>query len=174
MTLILPSWMRRAACSRRRLRMNSPVEMPVISFILRCSWARLMPTSAVRRSTLKSGSDRLALMVFMMRSIRASLLPFTSTFSILSSCRCAPVNLPLRRRTLSMRLSMRMCSSSMLKGLARKASAPFLSPSRRSLTSAFDVSRMTGMSLMLGLPFSCLSMEMPSISGIITSLTTKS
>ena len=45
---------RRAACSNRKLRMNSPAETPAISFSLRCSWARLMPTSVVSFSTFRS------------------------------------------------------------------------------------------------------------------------
>ncbi len=44
---VCPSSMSRAACSRRRLRINSPAETPAISFSLRWSCVRLMPTSSV-------------------------------------------------------------------------------------------------------------------------------
>ena len=62
----------------------------------------------------------------------------------------------------------------MSKGFARKASAPLRSPSNRCSTSLFEVSRMTGISLMLLLFLMFLSMVIPSISGIITSLITRS
>ena len=55
--------------------------------------------------TLKSESPMFSFTTFMIRSISSSSLPFTSIFSTLSSCFKAPLNLPFKRRTLSMRLS---------------------------------------------------------------------
>ncbi len=75
----------------------------------------------------------------------------------LGLCLLAPEYLPRMRRTLSTRLSMRMCDSSILKGLARKASAPLLrSLQIRFSTSLFEVSKMTGISLTLEFAFDLL------------------
>ena len=67
-----------------------------------------------------------------------------------------------------------ICSSLTVNGLAINASAPFSKPRSLSSTSALEVRRITGTSLILGFCFTFLSKVIPSISGIITSEISKS